>query len=67
MGVLRVLFPMLDRRSSERFRDARVRDSVVRSERLLAAHDSLADELGAIEVTLQRRNHKHGDKPCHRG
>lgn len=56
MGVLRLLFPSLERRSDARFRDARVRDSVARSEQVLAIHDRLAIEVAAIETALPRKD-----------
>jgi hypothetical protein len=55
MGVIRLLFPSLDRRSDARFRDARVRDSVARSEQVLATHDLLTAEVAAIERMLARK------------
>ena len=56
MGVFRILFPSMDRRSNERFRDARVRDSVARSEQVLQVHDRVAIEVAAIEESLVRKD-----------
>jgi hypothetical protein len=56
MGVLRILFPSMDRRSKDRFRDARVRDSVARSEQALQTHDRVIIEVTAIEEALVRKD-----------
>jgi hypothetical protein len=58
MGVFRILFPFVDRRSEDRFRDARVRDSVARSEQVLATHDLIASEVASIERVLARKDLK---------
>jgi hypothetical protein len=67
MGVFRILFPAMDRRrSTERFRDARVRDSVARSEQVLATHDRVVTEVAAIERMLARKDLKPDvrSEPC---
>jgi hypothetical protein len=55
MGVFRILFPAMDRRSNDRFRDARVRDSVAKSEQALATHDRVVAEVAAVERMLARK------------
>jgi hypothetical protein len=60
MGVLRILFPHLDRRKEDRFRDARVRDSIARSEQVLAIHDRLSKEVQAVAESLPRKDPARG-------
>jgi len=57
MEFLRVLFPQRDRRSPERFRDARVQTAVQSSERTMETSRRLQRELKAIESSLR-------EKPC---
>jgi len=63
MGVFRILFPFVDRRSKDRFRDARVRDSVARSEQALATHDLIATEVAGIERALARKDLQQSVRP----
>ena len=61
MGVFRILFPVLDRRSNDRFRDVRVRDSVANSEQVLASHDLVIAEVAAVELMLARKELRSHD------
>ena len=63
IGALRILFPTFDRRSSERFRDTRVKDSVANSEQVLARHIAVAREVAAIEARLLHRSPDPRAKP----
>jgi hypothetical protein len=53
-GLLRLLFPKMDRRSPGRFRDARVNTAVQGSERKLKTSIALQRELKSIEIGLQK-------------
>lgn len=67
MGVFRILFPSLERRSTDRFRDARVRNSVARSEQVLATHERLIREVKSIERVLASRKDPHRSARQHPG
>lgn len=67
IGLLRALVPSWDRRSPSRFRDFRVQESLVESERMLKANVTLQGELRAIWNALPKKDKRQDGKSAPTG